>query len=105
MARNKSGYFRQIRFFLGDFFEFSGDFHLEIPWQGHTTEDAWQDLFHNLSAFFGGNKLTDGLLAFRCREITPDHFLSLRRFKIRGDHSTHGIDACQTVPPGIADVI
>jgi hypothetical protein len=61
----KDGYFGKSGFFSGDFFEFPGDCRLEIPWQGHTPEDAWQNLFHCLSAFWGGNKLTDRLLALR----------------------------------------
>ena len=56
---------RQIRFFLGNFFEFLGNCQLEIPWQGHTPKDAGENLFHCFSAFWGGNKLADRLLAFR----------------------------------------
>jgi len=48
-----------------NFFEFQGDCRLEIRRQVQTTEDAGENLFHCLSAFWGGNKLTDRLLAFR----------------------------------------
>jgi hypothetical protein len=62
----KDGYAGKKGSFLRNFFEFPGDFHLEIPWQGHTTEDTRENLFHYLSAFRRGGKLTNRLPAFRC---------------------------------------
>jgi hypothetical protein len=46
---------------LGNFFKFLINCCQEIPWQGHTPEDAGENLFHGLFTFWGGNKLTDRL--------------------------------------------
>jgi hypothetical protein len=59
----KEEYPGKTGFFLGNFFEFLVNCRQKIHWQGHTPEDIWQNLFHYRSAFWGGHKLTDRLMA------------------------------------------
>ena len=50
MVQKKTGILaKQI---LRDFFECPCDFRLDICWQAQTTEDARENMFHCLPAFF-----------------------------------------------------
>ena len=61
----KDGYFGKSGFFQGIFFEFPGDFQREIPGRDKHLWKPGRTCFIPSLAFWGGNKLTDRLLALR----------------------------------------